>query len=174
MPSLPGEFQLANASAALAALDAMNFSVSMDAIRQGFVDLALPGRFQILKTRPEVVLDVAHNTQAARALASNLGTHPPKGRTIAIFGMLADKDIEGVVGEMKEVVDEWLLARLDVPRGASMEKLQSAFSSPHPSFPSVKDAWHHACAICAENDRILIFGSFYTVADFMGSIPLRD
>ncbi len=174
MPSLQGEFQLSNASASLAALDAMNLSVSIDAIREGLADLALPGRFQILKTRPEVILDVAHNPQAARALASNLRRNPPKGRTIAIFGMLADKDIEGVVEEMKDVVDEWLLAMLDVPRGASMEKMQSAFSNPHPFFSSVIDAWHHACAICAENDRILIFGSFYTVADFMGSIPLRD
>jgi dihydrofolate synthase/folylpolyglutamate synthase len=174
MPSLQGEFQLSNASAALAALDCLDISVSADAIREGLVDLALPGRFQVLETDPEVILDVAHNPQAARALASNLKRHSPKGRTIAIFGMLADKDIEGVVEEMKNVVDEWLLAKLDVPRGASVERMQEAFSSPLPSFSSVIDAWHHACAICAENDRILIFGSFYTVADFMGSIPLRD
>lgn len=174
LPALQGEFQLSNASACLAVLDAMNLPVSIDAIQQGLVDLKLPGRFQILDMRPAVVLDVAHNPQAARALASNLKRNPSKGRTIAIFGMLADKDIEGVVEEMRDVVDEWLLAVLDVPRGANMERLQRAFSSPRPFFSSVADAWHHACAICAENDRIVVFGSFYTVADLMGSIPLRD
>lgn len=174
LPALKGDFQLFNASAALAAVDCLEFDVDEKAIREGLMDLKLPGRFQVVGEKPAVILDVAHNPHAARALAANLAEMPCIGKTIAIFGMLADKDIEGVVTAMRGCVDEWLLVRLDAPRGATVEKMEQAFSGRQPAFPSVREAWRHACATSSENDRIVVFGSFYTVADFMGSIPQRD
>ncbi|MHB1300257.1 MAG: bifunctional tetrahydrofolate synthase/dihydrofolate synthase [Burkholderiales bacterium] len=168
-PALRGAFQLSNASAALAALDALNLDVGEDAIAKGFSNLKLPGRFQILPGNPMVVLDVAHNLQAAGMLAANLHDMPCNGKTIAIFGMLADKDIEGVVNTMQASIDEWLIVALNAPRGANIERLRHAFPDrcAVKAFPSVGEARDHACATASENDRIVVFGSFYTVADFM-------
>jgi len=171
VPALRGAFQLSNASAALAALDALNLDVAENAIAEGLSNLKLPGRFQILTGKPVTVLDVAHNPQAAGTLAANLRDMPCNGKTIAIFGMLADKDIEGVVSAMQAGIDEWLIAGLNAPRGADIERLRRAFPAGCvvKAFPSVGEARDHACATAAENDRIVVFGSFYTVADFMRS-----
>ena len=168
-PALRGAFQLSNASAALAALDALNLDVGEHAIAEGLSNLKLPGRFQILPGKPLVVLDVAHNPQAAGMLAANLLDMPCNGKTIAIFGMLADKDIGGVVSAMQAGIDEWLIVGLNAPRGADIERLRHALPDrcTVKAFPSVGEARGHACATAAENDRIVVFGSFYTVADFM-------
>ncbi len=172
LPALKGEFQLMNASAAIAAIDAAGLAVDEESIRRGLQDLKLPGRFQKIGN---FILDVGHNPQAARMLAENLGSESCLGKTIAIFGMLADKDIEGVIRELKGRISEWLIFPLDVPRGADIERLKLAFSREDgeacTAFHSLKDARDHACATSGENDRIVIFGSFYTVADFMKLIP---
>ena len=172
-PGLKGEFQLMNASTALAALDALGIPVDDTRIAQGLTDLDLPGRFQVLG---RAIVDVAHNPQAARMLAMNLEAMP-SARTVAIFGMLCDKDIEGVVRELKGKMNEWLIVKLDVPRGADTARLGIAFEREgvegFRAFCSVSAAWDHACATSGENDRIVVFGSFYTVADFMRLIPPR-
>ncbi|HQT27307.1 MAG TPA: cyanophycin synthetase [Burkholderiales bacterium] len=161
-----------NASAAIAAIDVAGLDVNEDSIRKGLEDLSLPGRFQVIGN---VVLDVGHNPQAARMLAKNLENRPCSGKTIAIFGMLADKDIEGVIGELKGQMDEWFIFPLDVPRGADIERLKHALEREKVEgcrvFRTVSEAWDHACATSGENDRIVIFGSFYTVADFMKLFP---
>ncbi len=98
-PALRGNYQLANASTALCAADALRdrLPLSMGAVRAALVGIEWPGRFQVLPGRPVTVLDVAHNPQAAHALADNLGAMGFHPRTIAVFGILSDKDIDAVI-----------------------------------------------------------------------------
>ncbi len=172
-PALRGAYQLNNASAALAALDALRetLPVSMEAVRRGLAEVALPGRFQVLPGRPMLILDVAHNPHAARSLAQNLAALPP-ARTFAVFAMLRDKDMAGVVRALDGQVDIWLVAGIDAPRGASAAELTEvlrvqAVRGAIEQFANPAAALRHACNEAAENDRIVAFGSFYTVADVM-------
>jgi dihydrofolate synthase/folylpolyglutamate synthase len=140
----------------------------MGAIRRGLLNVQLPGRFQVLPGRPMVILDVGHNPHAARALASSLRRLPGGGRTIAVFAMLRDKDIEGVAAAMRDDVNEWLVAGLSGPRGADAERIRQALSAARVSVPVAKfdtplHAYQHAIRSAGQNDKILVFGSFYTV-----------
>src|SRR5690606_2071093 len=101
-PALRGSYQLGNAATALAALDLLKdrLPVDMGAIRRGLVHVDLPARFQALPGQPMTILDVGHNPHAARALATSLKALPAGGRTIAVFSMLKDKDIEAVVAAL--------------------------------------------------------------------------
>ncbi len=172
-PALRGEFQLHNASAALAALDALKekLPVNMAAVRRGLGEVQLAGRFQFIPGRPTLILDVAHNPHAARSLAQNLAGLPP-ANTFAVFAMLKDKDIAGVVQLLSPHVDVWLIAGLDVPRGAAAGELAQALQESGVkgevlSFTTVAEAVRFACNVAGENDRIAAFGSFYTVAETM-------
>jgi dihydrofolate synthase / folylpolyglutamate synthase len=142
--------------------------VDMGAIRRGLLDVQLPGRFQILPGRPMVILDVGHNPHAARALASSLRRLPGGGRTKAVFAMLKDKDIEGVAAAMRDDVDEWLVASLSGTRGADAERIRKALATVRIGVPAAKfdtplGAYQHAIRSAGQNDKILVFGSFYTV-----------
>jgi dihydrofolate synthase / folylpolyglutamate synthase len=114
LPALRGAYQLANAATALAAIDALRvrLPVAAGAVRDGLVRIELPGRFQVLPGRPAVVLDVAHNAQAAGALSETLSTMGFFSRTLAVFGMLGDKDIDSVVRILAPRVDCWYIAPL--------------------------------------------------------------
>lgn len=173
-PALRGSYQLGNAATALAALDLLRdrLPVDMGAIRRGLVHVELPGRFQVLPGQPMTILDVGHNPHAARALAASLKALPAGGRTIAVFSMLKDKDIEAVVAAVGEMVDEWMVAPLAVPRGASAERLLQALAAaaagrPAAAFESPQAAYAHALERTSRNDKILVFGSFYTVGAVM-------
>ena len=171
-PALRGVYQLANAAAALTALDALraHLPVDMGAVRDALVSIELPGRFQVLPGRPVTVLDVAHNVQAARALADTvaaMGFHP---QTLAVFGIMADKDIDAVIAALKPRVDQWLVATLPPPRGATAmllrQRLEQAGIAPDAirTFDDAGAAYRAAREIAAEADRIIVFGSFLTVA----------
>ncbi len=170
LPSLPGACQLGNAACCLAALDSLRsrLPVTDEAIRTGLTRAFLPGRFQVLDARPQTILDVAHNPHAARALAANLAAHASTGRTLAVFAMLSDKDIEGVARTLSPFVDHWMVAGLGEPRGASAEETRRRLSGlPAGAVsvcPSVEAAYRRALALAGENDRIIVFGSFHTVA----------
>ena len=169
-PALRGERQLANAATALAALDALHerLPVAMQDIRRGLGEVELAGRFQVLPGRPAVVLDVAHNPQAARTLAANLGEMAFHRNTWAVFGMLADKDIDGVIEALRERVTHWLPCSLDGVRaagaGALADRLRAAGIEPAGRFDSAREALVYAQENAGEDDRILAFGSFLTVA----------
>jgi dihydrofolate synthase/folylpolyglutamate synthase len=169
-PALRGERQLANAACALAALDALHerLPVAMQDIRRGLGEVELAGRFQVLPGRPAVVLDVAHNPQAARTLAANLGEMAFHRNTWAVFGMLADKDIDGVIDALRERVTHWLPCSLEGVRaagaGALAERLRAAGIEPAGCFDSAREALAYAQENAGEDDRILAFGSFLTVA----------
>jgi dihydrofolate synthase/folylpolyglutamate synthase len=169
-PSLRGDHQLRNAAAALTALDCLRekLPVDMGAIRRGLVEVALPGRFQVLPGRPVAVLDVAHNPQAAAHFAENLARMGKFRSTTAVFSMLRDKDIAGVAQALREHVDRWLIAPTPGPRGSSTADLRAALAAAHVpgevrDFLSVEQAWRAARELAAADDRIVAFGSFLTV-----------
>ena len=175
-PALRGTYQLGNASTCLAALEQLRarLPVGHDDIRRGLLEATAPGRFQVLPGRPQRIFDVAHNPHAAKALAGNLRAMPPTGKIFAVFAMLHDKDIAGVVRAMKEQVDLWLVAGIGHLRGASADEMlrvmeREGLVQRAEAFPSVADAYSHACAKATEDDKILVFGSFYTVAEAMTS-----
>ncbi|MBL8409613.1 MAG: bifunctional tetrahydrofolate synthase/dihydrofolate synthase [Candidatus Accumulibacter sp.] len=180
-PGLRGACQLRNASAALTVVDLLGqrLPVSMQAIRRGLIELDLPGRFQVLPGRPAIILDVAHNPQAVSALADNLRDMAFFTRTIAVVGMLADKDIAGSLAPLAGMVDTWLLADLDVPRGASAAVLATAINGAGLAghvecFASPAQAFARSPELAGENGRIIVFGSFYTVAAILHSMHLVD
>ena len=183
-PALRGANQLLNASGVLAALEALRarLPVSAQAIRQGLASVELPGRFQVLAGRPAVVLDVGHNPHAAAHLAANLDNMGFFPYTFAVFGMLADKDIDATISHLRSRVDHWLCVDLSGPRGSSAADLAarlrkagvipgegvdadrtiSCFASPREAFAAAQER-------AGENDRIVVFGSFLTVADVLAA-----
>jgi len=172
IPALRGAIQLANAATAMAALDLLRdrLPVSAGALRTGLVAVELAGRFQVLPGRPTTVLDVAHNPHAARVLSAALGTMGFYPRTIAVFGMLADKDLDGVIAATKPRIDRWHVAPLPGPRGADASALGLALArvgvaaADVRAFDDVVTAYRAARDEADEADRIIVFGSFLTVA----------
>jgi len=181
-PALRGANQLLNASAALAALEALRDTlvVPQQAVRVGLAQVALPGRLQILPGKPAIVLDVAHNPHAAAALAQNLDSMAFYPYTHAVVGMYKDKDIVQVVGKLASRVDHWYCASLEGPRGASGEELAAAVRQALPSgqaeettvssFDNPVQAFAQARKQADENDRILVFGSFSTVGPVLAEL----
>ncbi len=170
-PALRGEVQLRNAAAALAALDALRerLPVAMQDVRRGLAEVTLPGRFQVLAGRPQVILDVAHNPEAAQVLAQNLAASGYARETIAVLGMLRDKDIAGVVHALASRISRWHVATLAPPRGARASELAEVLrncgvTAPVAAHDSVAQALAAARSEAGEDDKILIFGSFLTVA----------
>ena len=182
-PALRGSGQLRNASAVLAAIETLQGQrpVTIQAIHRGLLEIELPGRFQVLSPGaglPTVILDVAHNPQAVAGLAENLDAMDGFAQTIAVVGMLGDKDIPGALAAMAGKIDIWLLAGLDVPRGAPVEVLAAVVANGNlggrvECFAAPTDAFMHAAKLAGENDRILAFGSFYTVAAVMRALKKR-
>lgn len=175
LPALRGRYQIDNATTVLAALErlAPRLPVDTGAVRAGLLGVKWPARFQVLPGRPTVILDVAHNPQAARALAATLGPASSDRRTLAVFGMLSDKDIEGVVAAMKRSLDRWFVAPLPPPRGAPAAALAAALRRAGvpecavTSCSEVAEAFTQALGAAADTDRIVIFGSFLIVAEVM-------
>lgn len=181
-PSLRGANQLLNASAALAALEALRDRLPLGAqeVRNGLVMVELPGRFQVLPGRPQVILDVAHNPHAAATLAQNLDNMGFFPFTFAILGAMSDKDVIGVISHLKDKIDHWYLTGLPLDRAADTEYLadclrqagvqESAEKGAECTirhFLNPQEAFTEAKRIASENDRIVVFGSFLTVAGVM-------
>ncbi|KAF0192167.1 MAG: dihydrofolate synthase / folylpolyglutamate synthase [Gammaproteobacteria bacterium] len=174
LPRLRGTVQLRNASAVLMVLEllATRLPVTQGAVREGLLEATLPGRFQVIAGDVTQILDVAHNPQAATVLANNLSQLACAGRTHALVGMLADKDIEGVLRGVRPAIDVWHVAGLDVARGAPAERLIAALQAigirdnVH-RYTDVASAWPDVWQRLAPGDRLVVFGSFYTVAAAM-------
>lgn len=187
-PSLRGANQLLNASAALAALEVLRDRLPLGAqeVRAGLVLVELPARFQVLPGRPAVILDVAHNPHAAATLAQNLDQMGFFPYTYAVFGAMSDKDIAGVLSHLKDKIDHWYLCDLPLPRAASAESLAAALGSAGfvagntggtersvQCFATPAEAYAAARDSVSENDRIVVFGSFLTVAGVMAARAAR-
>lgn len=177
MPALKGDFQLENASCVLTVIEALQASlpVSQAAIIKGLRSVSLRGRFQQVAQHPEVILDVAHNPHAAKSLAINLEQTASTGKTIAVFAMLADKDIAGVIQALSTKIDVWYVAEIKHARAASLSAISGLLLAQLPqakiqTFESVTQAYHQACIDADENDRIIALGSFFTVAEVMRAL----
>jgi dihydrofolate synthase/folylpolyglutamate synthase len=174
LPALPGRHQLANAAGVLMALELLQerLPVSVTAIRNGLRGVALPGRCQFIPGAVETVLDVSHNPHGACRLAEVLALFPCAGRTHLVLGMLDDKDVGGFVAALMSAVDRWYPAGLDNPRGLSSDELYRRMREllPVHRMHPCKDV-ATACREAGENavagDRIVVCGSFYTVAAAM-------
>ncbi|HET6654618.1 MAG TPA: bifunctional tetrahydrofolate synthase/dihydrofolate synthase [Gammaproteobacteria bacterium] len=174
-PAMPGAHQLDNAAAALAALQALSKSlpVEPEATRAGIAAAKLPGRFETLPGEPATILDVAHNPDAARVLAGALDHTRGAGRTLAVLGMMRDKAVEDVIAALAPQVNRWYLAGLtDLagPRGLEAEALRdrvaAALAPADCELAATPwQAWQQASAAAQSGDRIVVCGSFVTVAD---------
>ncbi len=183
-PALRGANQLINASGVLAALTALRqrLPVTAQAIRNGLAMVELPGRFQIIPGRPQLVLDVAHNPHAVAALTENLDAMGFFPKTHAVFGAMKDKDILAMIKRVSVVVDEWYFCDLPTPRAISAEELAQISSAlpknlqkPTHVFADPVKALNEALAKAEPTDRIVVFGSFYTVGAILShGIPKLD
>jgi dihydrofolate synthase / folylpolyglutamate synthase len=171
-PALRGANQLLNASGVLAALEALRprLPVTAQAVRNGLAMVELPGRFQIVPGQPTLVLDVAHNPHAVAALAANLDAMGFFPTTHAVFGAMGDKDLAPMLAKMGPLVDAWYFTDLPTPRAASGADLQARWQAlpgrrqvPASTHASPEQALRAAVAAAEPTDRILVFGSFYTV-----------
>jgi dihydrofolate synthase/folylpolyglutamate synthase len=173
-PALRGANQLLNAAGVLAAFEALRnvLPVSAQAVREGFALVELPGRFQIVAGQPALVLDVAHNPQSVAALAHNLDEMGFYPRTHAVFGAMRDKDIPAILAHMAPLVDHWHFTDLPAARAASAAELAAAHAALAATRPgpiasrchaSPGEALRAALEGAEPADRIVVFGSFYTV-----------
>ena len=180
-PALRGANQLLNASGVLAALESLRdgLPVSQQAVRQGFAVVELPGRFQVLPGQPSIVLDVAHNPHAAAHLAANLDNMGFFPYTWAVFGVMRDKDVDAMIAALKGRVDHWLLAALPGARAADPQWVagrlleagvaEGTAEASIGCFGSPSEALVAAQERAGPNDRIVVFGSFLTVADVLAT-----
>jgi dihydrofolate synthase/folylpolyglutamate synthase len=169
-PALAGAAQVGNAATALAALRSLpgRLTLGRPAVEEGLRRVSLPGRFQRIADRRgfEWVLDVAHNPDSARTLAANLTRYPAMGRTVAVCGMLGDKDVEEVIGVLGASAGRWIAASTEGPRGVEDHALAARAAACGIAMEpggTVAGAMSLAASDARRGDRILVFGSFHTV-----------
>jgi dihydrofolate synthase/folylpolyglutamate synthase len=171
-PALAAPSQIDNAAAAIAALYALRGRIgwSPDSIANGVRNARAPARLQRLYRAgaAELVVDVAHNPQAARILAQWLARNPPRGHTLAVFGALSDKDVGGIVAPLLTHISTWMLGSLarETPRGLTAEDLRARMpvAVSTEAYSSVDATLQAACDVANADDRILAFGSFFVAA----------
>ncbi|WWO96778.1 MAG: bifunctional tetrahydrofolate synthase/dihydrofolate synthase [Candidatus Dasytiphilus stammeri] len=168
-PKIPVE----NAATAIAALRYSSLKISKKIIISSLPTIALPGRFQIIDLKPKVILDVAHNPQAAQRLAKQLELYYSSTRTggkkHAVIGILCDKDIEGIIKNLVNQIDYWYCASTPGLRGTSAVKL-SKYLPQAKIFNRISQAWNYAMHKADKNDIVLASGSFYTVAQVISCL----
>ena len=178
-PGLPGRFQVANAAAVVAMLDAagLEAAASEELVARVLPEVRLAGRAQ--RTERDGVqwlLDVAHNPAAATQVGSLLAAERSGGRTIAVIGVLDDKDAEGIVAPLDEHVDLWVALPADSPRaipaGELARRIANATNRPCLIATSLPDALQAARREASEGDRILVAGSFYVVGPALQALGL--
>ncbi len=171
-PALRGANQLINAAGVLAVFEALRgqLPINAQAVRNGLAMVELPGRFQIIPGQPALVLDVAHNPQSVAALANNLDQMGYFPQTHAVFGAMRDKDLAGLLAHLAPLVDHWHLCNLPPTRAASAAELAVAVQAASAGrkitttqHASPEAALQAAAATADPADRIIVFGSFYTV-----------
>ena len=172
LPALPGAVQPQNAAGVLMALHSLGarLPLTLHSIHAGLRNVRLLGRFQIVPGAVERVFDVAHNPHAAAGLAAGLAARACAGRTLAVCGMLADKDAAGVAAALQSQVQAWFLGSLDGERGQSAQSLAQRMALPDAQmqvYASIQAAYDAAIAAAQPGDRILVFGSFRTIAELL-------
>ncbi len=170
-PSLYGNCQVTNAATALTTIYVLRrqLPVVIETLFEALQQIRLPGRFDIIQQDPLVIVDVAHNPHAAKMLADNLQTLPCQGRTLAVYGAMADKDIDGIIHVLKDKIDAWYVTNLPLTRAAKagilLEKLLAAGVPKErvTTYDEAEKALDNARKNASNNDRIIAFGSFWVV-----------
>nr|CAA6821017.1 MAG: Dihydrofolate synthase (EC @ Folylpolyglutamate synthase (EC [uncultured Thiotrichaceae bacterium] len=177
LPGILGEVQMRNAACALIALYQLRdcLPIQLPAIHQGVAEAQLSGRLQKLSSRPDILLDVAHNPHAAEQLAGFLQKNPTDGKNFVLFSILSDKDINGVLTALKDAVDEWHYFPLKDERAMPLSDIQSAMSAHGitfaASYAGLKQAWAALHPNLNSDDRVVAFGSFLVVSSMLEDLP---
>ena len=176
LPNLSGAVQIQNAACVLMGLHSLNgdFPVSLDAIETGLREVTLEGRFQRIVKDCEIILDVAHNFDSAKVLADNLMALPKPRNTIAVFAVLNDKDIKGIISLLKQHVDQWFISEVNSHRRMQVAQIEQSLKESCSEvkvnkFDSIENAYVQAQAEANEGDRIIVFGSIFTVSEVLAS-----
>ena len=175
LPALAGDHQLGNAAAALMTLISLHdrLPVSPEAIHTALINAELPGRFQIIPGPVEWILDVAHNPRAAAVLADQLRARSCTGRTWAIMGLLTDKDAHGVIEALTGIIHTWYAVTLDGQRGRTGDELATLLraTGARAEAADIRSACRVVQAAASPGDRIVVLGSFHTVAPVLAIQP---
>lgn len=173
-PGLKGEHQFRNAASVIMAVSCLQtrLPVDIEAIRQGLQTVQLKGRFQLISGEIPILLDVGHNPQAVQTLLEYLERYFPSARIHAVFAMMKDKDIQGVLATMRKRVAQWYLAPLKNPRAADEELLKAYFyqqdiDNVNHGYANFLAAFDDARHYAQPGDLILIFGSFFLVSEYL-------
>jgi dihydrofolate synthase / folylpolyglutamate synthase len=179
LPSLTGAGQLQNAAAVVMACRLMQPQLKVESadLSAGLSGVSLPGRLQFVPGRPAIVLDVAHNRQAIEGLRESLKRHPVKGRVLALFGLLGDKDAAAVAQIMRDTVADWHLMDLPGERGRPADELarilkQAGIDAPTHVYPDFSGAYAGVRRAARDDDLILIFGSFLVVGEALQHLSI--
>lgn len=179
LPGLKGSAQFNNLAGVLMCLTAMNqqLPVSDEVLYEALPEIQLMGRFQVLKNKPLIVLDVSHNPDSTALLAENLRQQTVSGQTYAIVAMLKDKDICQSLQNVHSCIDHWTFTGLSVNRGENPELLKNALLEVSPAsdvqiVTDINQAWEHVNSLAGEDDRIVVFGSFHTVGAIIEHLSL--
>jgi dihydrofolate synthase/folylpolyglutamate synthase len=182
-PALMGETQYANAATAIAVLEEIDarLAIPAAAVAQGLKEVRLAARFQVIAAKaaaPTWILDVAHNPDAARVLARNLRDTPCGGRTLAVCGILADKDASGIAAELRDCIDAWWCVPTDSERGRSAvalaQTVEAQVAAPVEAADSIDAGCAAAFAAARPGDRIVVFGSFHVVGPVLDWLQAHD
>ena len=175
LPLLPlrGDFQYNHASAALQALEIIEPSIieNTKLLNEGINNIALIGRYQRISSSPEIIIDVAHNADSAEKLMDNVNREPKKN-TIAVVGILKDKDVYSLVKPMVNNVDKWFCGTINSERGMNSDEIKTRMSgaishNDIETFDSIDEACTNAMKSLRKEDRLIVYGSFYTVSEFL-------
>ena len=176
LPNLSGGVQIQNAANVLMGLYCMrkHLPVNFEAIETGLREVTLEGRFQRIVKRCEIILDVAHNRESAQTLADNLMALPKPVKTIAVFAVLDDKDVSGITELLMPHVDLWYISTVKSMRGMDVEQVDTAIrqhnaNAQTKTFTSVENAYSQAQNDSHEGDRVIVFGSIFTVSEVLAS-----
>ena len=168
-PSLAGDAQLQNAAAVLALIEALGKGhlLTQQTIDAALTSLTLAGRFQVIDSRPRWILDVAHNPDAGKVLASQLWTRTGSGKLTAVIGMLADKNVEEFISTFAPLVDDWIGVSIVGSRGGAAtplaQKIANQCNKPCLIVDDMQEAFAIAGERSEEDDTVLVTGSFYIV-----------
>ena len=183
-PALLGNTQYANAATAIAALEEIDarLIIPVAAVERGLTEVRLVARFQVIAPAkpgaPAWILDVAHNPDAARVLAGNLRDSRPVGRTLAVCGILADKDAVGIAVELRDSIDAWWCVPTAGERGRSgaalAQTIASQVAAPVGAVDSIGAGCAAALAAAIPGDRIVVFGSFHVVGPALDWLETHD
>ena len=176
LPNLSGAVQIRNAASVLMGLYCLNdrLPLSADAIETGLREVTLEGRFQRIVKDCEIILDVAHNFDSAKILAENLMALPKPQKTIAVFAVLSDKDVDGIVSLLHSHIDDWYISQVNSPRCMQVDQVEQSLMKQSSDicvkvFESVEQAYSQAQIDAHEGDRIIVFGSIFTVSEVLAS-----